>query len=676
MSGQPNKTSTDPQRFRKEYLANLDVEIANNEKNLQANLLHKRTGIVASQLTDYRTTTEKLADITVLRVELRRQLRRIMDAENTERAVGELNAGEVQFAIQNIEKSITDLRPRFKYGVPAEMYVMYLTQLAQAQQRVGVAANAELAQLPNQKNLEDIHQHIELLERRLGGDAQQVANEVLKRVDRNQALLRNVAVLAAGQNEGRTLEERQAIDRIIKNAIDDLPTQRQLQDLIERLDRVVGDEDLTKEILLEMGQILNPNPDSAIELESAYDEIRRAEAQRRFEPPTPPRPSQRRATFAGSVEARLGHRLTDEERVIVEDIGRQGGSVAQALDFILQRTGEEKGAELEEGVPVSTKSPAVKEAEDVSALLKDVLKAKNRAERERKRQDITTGTQPASAEEVETFAKGRRLPEPIPRGSQELKQAGGNTLKEMKAIADPYVELLAQKGVAKPLEDTGSGQKQEKYKRWYRRNYDAIVEEYSSRMGSKASVETPRPLVAPQKTVGTGLKKKRIRGRGIHIEEGMGIKEELKFAPFGRYYINLVKLNDDIICLCKKNGTNISDCKTRRVSVALAKVLRKIVKGGNPSFDDLAALNDEDKTIYSQYMRKCQIVGEGLDIPKVDDKTDLNQFEIMKGEILSGNDSTELIKKFKILIMKLVHNSRLPKGQAKELLMDLAQLGY
>lgn len=52
MSGQPNKTSTDPQRFRKEYLANLDVEIANNEKNLQANLLHKRTGIVASQLTD------------------------------------------------------------------------------------------------------------------------------------------------------------------------------------------------------------------------------------------------------------------------------------------------------------------------------------------------------------------------------------------------------------------------------------------------------------------------------------------------------------------------------------------------------------------------------------------------------------------------------------------------
>jgi hypothetical protein len=35
-----------------------------------------------------------------------------------------------------------------------------------------------------------------------------------------------------------------------------------------------------------------------------------------------------------------------------------------------------------------------------------------------------------------------------------------------------------------------------------------------------------------------------------------------------------------------------------------------------------------------------------------------------------------MIKKFKLLIVKLTHQGRLPKGQAKEILMDLASLGY
>jgi hypothetical protein len=58
------------------------------------------------------------------------------------------------------------------------------------------------------------------------------------------------------------------------------------------------------------------------------------------------------------------------------------------------------------------------------------------------------------------------------------------------------------------------------------------------------------------------------------------------------------------------------------------------------------------------------------------DEKDINQFEIYKGEILNGNDSADLVKKFKIWIMKMVKKDLLPKSQAKELLMDLVSLGY
>ena len=68
-----------------------------------------------------------------------------------------------------------------------------------------------------------------------------------------------------------------------------------------------------------------------------------------------------------------------------------------------------------------------------------------------------------------------------------------------------------------------------------------------------------------------------------------------------------------------------------------------------------------------------------LSIPtpnKGEDEKSINQFEIMKGEILNGNDSVDLVKKFKLLIVKLVSKDLLPKGQAKEILMELATLGY
>jgi hypothetical protein len=46
----------------------------------------------------------------------------------------------------------------------------------------------------------------------------------------------------------------------------------------------------------------------------------------------------------------------------------------------------------------------------------------------------------------------------------------------------------------------------------------------------------------------------------------------------------------------------------------------------------------------------------------------------MKGEISIGKDSVELIKKFKIKIMKLVKKELLPKSLPKDSLMDLVSL--
>jgi hypothetical protein len=53
-----------------------------------------------------------------------------------------------------------------------------------------------------------------------------------------------------------------------------------------------------------------------------------------------------------------------------------------------------------------------------------------------------------------------------------------------------------------------------------------------------------------------------------------------------------------------------------------------------------------------------------------------HRFEVLKGEIMAGNDSPELTKEFKILILKLSEEGLLPKGEVRGLLLDLLRLGH
>jgi hypothetical protein len=61
---------------------------------------------------------------------------------------------------------------------------------------------------------------------------------------------------------------------------------------------------------------------------------------------------------------------------------------------------------------------------------------------------------------------------------------------------------------------------------------------------------------------------------------------------------------------------------------------------------------------------------------KKEQEKEINEFEIMKGQIMSGNDNVELIKKFKILLMKLSKKDVIPSREAKDILFELTSMGY
>jgi hypothetical protein len=198
--------------------------------------------------------------------------------------------------------------------------------------------------------------------------------------------------------------------------------------------------------------------------------------------------------------------------------------------------------------------------------------------------------------------------------------------------------------------------------------------------GDRPTPQKARPEAVEDDTGGAEKKKgegmRRRKGRGIAkgVDYAKGIDPLPKYAPLGQYYINQQKLRDDILTCCRATGKNLNEWKARRVSVPLANLVRKLVNKGTPTFDDFNSLSEEDKHTLAEFVRKVKI---DLEVPSsAVDREDLNQFEIMKGQIMAGNDSVEMIKKFKLLIVKLAHMGRLPKGQSKEMLMELAMLGY
>ena len=193
-------------------------------------------------------------------------------------------------------------------------------------------------------------------------------------------------------------------------------------------------------------------------------------------------------------------------------------------------------------------------------------------------------------------------------------------------------------------------------------------------------------------STGNGITKRRRgrpKGSGVlkpysqTVQENLdltrGIEPSGKFIKFGKYLLNSHKLNkENMFSLKHISGGNIIDIPSTRLTDGLGKVIKTIIGGGNPHFNDLNGLSENEQNYLHKVCSKSNIADK-LSIPtpsKDAQEKEIHKFEVMKGEISSGNDSPELIKDFKRMIMKLQKNNSLPKKEVYEILEELNSLGY
>lgn len=177
-------------------------------------------------------------------------------------------------------------------------------------------------------------------------------------------------------------------------------------------------------------------------------------------------------------------------------------------------------------------------------------------------------------------------------------------------------------------------------------------------------------------TVGAGIRGCGLASRPAKRIMPVGIPKA-EYIPFGRYKMDVNKLDDDIFSIKKPCGANVPDLPTHRMSKRVSNCIKKIVGGSIPSYDDILEMNDDERGFLHDLARKSR-VNDRIKIPAPNrdaQQKEMERFDILKGEILAGNDNKELVKEFKMKLIKLCKDGRIPRREVNEILYDMMSVG-
>lgn len=151
-----------------------------------------------------------------------------------------------------------------------------------------------------------------------------------------------------------------------------------------------------------------------------------------------------------------------------------------------------------------------------------------------------------------------------------------------------------------------------------------------------------------------------------------------KYLPFGKYQLDLKQLKGGKLQFRSKKGFSIKGLENRRMSSPMKKIIDNFISGESVNPKDVDELKDDEKDYLSQMAEKVGI-NDRLKIPsptlsKI--QSDINKFNVMRGMLMAGNDNENMIKEFKVLLLKLSTTGHISKSEANEIFTILLQLGY
>ena len=181
---------------------------------------------------------------------------------------------------------------------------------------------------------------------------------------------------------------------------------------------------------------------------------------------------------------------------------------------------------------------------------------------------------------------------------------------------------------------------------------------------------------APSKTLptasGIAFKHKRIKvGRGVELDN------EPTYRTFGKYVIHMKHLKGKGVANFKYPSLgSIPSIKPKPITEEYREFILDVLETGKPNERQLRRLSDDER---EHFERVCLGAGllEHFKMKRTgddEDKERVDRFNILRGQVLAGNNNENVIKELRGLVVRFINEGRITRQEGTNMLMELSAL--
>ena len=158
------------------------------------------------------------------------------------------------------------------------------------------------------------------------------------------------------------------------------------------------------------------------------------------------------------------------------------------------------------------------------------------------------------------------------------------------------------------------------------------------------------------------------------FDDGIAIKNQT-YKEFGKFMINFVLLDDNIVLIkYKKSYAPVPSLRRTIISDELKDMIIYLFDTGEIDYQSGQKLSKSEKDIFDLLIIKSGLKTQlKYNKEKMKDTAEdiIEQFNILKGQIIAGNDNPEIKNKIKDLLSKMVNMNKINVETADDIINDL-----
>lgn len=147
------------------------------------------------------------------------------------------------------------------------------------------------------------------------------------------------------------------------------------------------------------------------------------------------------------------------------------------------------------------------------------------------------------------------------------------------------------------------------------------------------------------------------------------------YMQLGKYFINNKLLNGkNRLSLTTQKRKPVQNFKSLMIGDNVKRIISKIGNEVEVRDEDFKGLSENEKQLLNNIFTKTGINISLPTIFKTQLEKDIGRYNVISGELRSGNDNVNLVRELKRLLIKLSNQDVIPRSEARDLLLDIAAL--